>query len=158
MKYIGIDCSSKTLHIVMLGEDGNILEQIKLESKEKESEKKLRDLLFQFLDLCKFGKFDNNDIFLIEKAIYIQNFWTSLLIAQVVTMTKIILWIYNIKAETVDNRTWKAKCNLGLKGNSNKKLIKEVAIKKWGMDEKLDQDFYDAACIAYYNYEINKLV
>ena len=149
MKYfVGIDCSSKGIHSVVLDNEGNISLWFVCKSSKKTADERLYDLNDQFKKIVNY--FDKNYTVAIEKAIYRQNAISTISIAQVITSVKLALDVKGIVHGVVDNKTWK-KISVG-KGNCTKDEIKAYAIGRWQMAENLDQDLYDSACIAEYIY------
>ena len=147
MNYLGLDCSSKAVHGVIVTEDEAIIHKLKFDSTPKDS---FDNRLFQIFD--KFSVYLNQELeynniqcAAIEAAIYIQNARTTMEISGVVSVAKYLLHTKNILCYPVDNRSWKKQI-LG-KGNVKKPDIKKFAIDKWG-DIFPEQDYADAACIA----------
>tara|TARA_R110002020_G_C15864299_1_gene737445 strand:- start:15 stop:485 length:471 start_codon:yes stop_codon:yes gene_type:complete len=141
--YLGIDCSTKALHGILLDADENIIEQYKWASKEKNFVDRFPEILTKFQ--ADISTIDITDYASVEAAIYIQNPRTTLSIAYVVGSVWYILFSAGITVDLVDNRHWKKE--ILKKGNAKKPEIKEFARAKWG-DVFKEQDFADAACIA----------
>ena len=141
---LGVDCSSKGIHAVLLTEKGKLKSQFKIQSKNNIFSERLVEIFDKFqTEISKI----NIRKTAIEKAIYIQNAKATIQIASVVTAIQLSCHKQNISCELVDNKTWK-KHILG-KGNSSKQDIMEYAISKWG-NIFTEQDYADAACIALY--------
>ena len=147
MNYLGLDCSSKAVHGVIVNEVEEIVAKLKFHSTPKDS---FDNRLFQIFDnfsVYLANELEYNDIqcSAIEAAIYIQNARTTMEISGVVSVAKYLLHTKGILCYPVDNRSWKKQI-LG-KGNAGKPDIKNFAVEKWG-DIFPEQDYADAACIA----------
>ena len=147
MNYLGLDCSSKAVHGVIITEAEAIIYKLKFDSTPKDS---FDNRLYQIFD--KFAVYLNQELeynniqcSAIEAAIYIQNARTTMEISGVVSVAKYLLHTKGIICYPVDNRSWKKQI-LG-KGNVKKPDIKKFAVDKWG-DVFPEQDYADAACIA----------
>ena len=154
MNYLGLDCSSKAVHGVIITETEAILHKLKFDGVSKGSlipyVPDVDNRLFQIFD--KFAGYLNQELeynniqcSAIEAAIYIQNARTTMNISGVVSVAKYLLHTKGILCYPVDNRTWKNRI-VG-KGNAGKPDIKKFAVDKWG-DVFPEQDYADAACIA----------
>tara|TARA_R110002020_G_scaffold18947_5_gene65655 strand:+ start:4619 stop:5089 length:471 start_codon:yes stop_codon:yes gene_type:complete len=141
--YLGLDCSSKAVHGVVVDDDENIVLQLKAEGKGSDFDSRFSEIFVNFSDYL--SKIDIISGAAVEAAIYIQNPRTTLAIAYVVGGVRVVLQQRSIPHILIDNRSWK-KVILG-KGNAKKPDIKSFAIEKWG-DIFTEQDFADAACIA----------
>ena len=147
--YIGFDCSSKAIHGVLLGEDGDLLDQESWASKEKTYHARFLEIVTNFYrstSRIKTILTESKQAFAaVEAAIFIQNPHTTLAIASVVGCVDFICHLSGLQPVLVDNRKWKKEI-LG-KGNVKKPDIMKFAQEKWG-DVFVEQDFADAACIA----------
>ena len=141
--FLGLDCSTKAVHGILLDNEENIIEQFKWNSTEKDFVDRFPQILEKFQ--ADLSTINITDLATVEAAIYIQNPRTTLSIAYVVGAIWSSLSLANICSELVDNRRWKK--DILNKGNAKKSDIKEFAIAKWG-DVFKEQDFADAACIA----------
>jgi len=141
--FIGLDCSTKAIHAVVVDDQENIIDQYKWGSSEKDFVDRFPEILEKFRG--DLSTINNTDLAMVEAAIYIQNPRTTLSIAYVVGSVWSFLSSANVSTQLVDNRRWK-KDILG-KGNAKKTDIKQYAVEKWG-DIFTEQDFADAACIA----------
>ena len=148
MSYIlGIDCSSSTVHSVLLDSTGNFLFSNKCENRTKDI-----DLKFNYV--CdRFSEFlDNNaDMFanttaVIENPVMIQNVKATITIAIVISGVKRELYKHNIAYWGIDNKSWK-KDVLG-NGAAQKEEIMRFSEMKWGKGNFTEQDYADASCIA----------
>jgi len=141
--YLGLDCSSKAVHGIVLDEQENIVLQFKSYGKGSDFDIRFAEIFANFLqDLSKITIISGAAV---EAAIYIQNPRTTLAIAYVVGGVRVVLQEHSIPHILVDNRSWK-KAVVG-KGNAKKEDIKTFAVAKWG-EVFTEQDFADAACIA----------
>ena len=141
--YLGLDCSSKAVHGIVLDEQENIVVQLKSYGNGSDFDARFLEIFANFSgDLSKIDIISGAAV---EAAIYIQNPRTTLAIAYVVGGVRVVLQEHSIPHILVDNRSWK-KDVVG-KGNAKKEDIKAFAISKWG-EVFSEQDFADAACIA----------
>tara|TARA_R110002020_G_scaffold388007_4_gene598740 strand:+ start:6738 stop:7205 length:468 start_codon:yes stop_codon:yes gene_type:complete len=141
---MGVDCSSKGIHAVLLDEKNDIVHSFKINEKNPDFSERLVEIFDKFqTEISKI----NIRKTAIEKAIYIQNAKATIQIASVITAIQLSCHKQNIPCELVDNKTWK-KHIIG-NGNSSKKDIMEYAISEWG-NIFTEQDYADAACIALY--------
>ena len=141
--YMGVDCSSRAIHTVLVDEKENVIAQGKWRSADA-------DFNIRFLEITEKFNEDLSKIIpikeaAVESAIFIQNPKSTMEIATVVGGVRLICYQNRLECIPVDNRHWK-KHVLG-KGNLNKKAIKAFTIDKWG-DIFKEQDWSDAACIA----------
>ena len=140
--YMGIDTSTKALHVVLLNDDGTIHSQTKISNNLKDLDArifKMSDDLYSFASIIKVTASA------IEAAIFIQNPMTTIKLSAVVACAKYALHRAGLSIVPVDNRSWK-KAIIG-KGNAKKTDIMIHAKQVWG-DVFSEQDFADAACIS----------
>ena len=141
--YMGIDCSSKAVHAVLVDSTETVIAQGKWDSKIKDFSLRILEIARKFeQDLSKI-KVETEAA--VEAAIFIQNPKSTMEISGVVQGVRILCSQRDIYCHPVDNRHWK-KYILG-KGNANKQGIKEFTVDKWG-DIFSEQDWCDAACVA----------
>ena len=141
--FMGIDCSSRAIHAVLVDEEEKIVGQGKWRSSDSDFNIRFLEIEQKFSeDLSKIKLIKESAV---EAAIFIQNPKSTMEIATVVGGVRLICYQNALECVPVDNRHWK-KIVLG-KGNLNKKAIKEFAVHKWG-DVFKEQDWADAACIA----------
>lgn len=147
--YLGLDCSSKAIHGVVIDQNEEIIAQYKWGSKAKDFEERFHQFSREFLAELSTIKHTlllrNNMLAAVESAIFIQNPKATISIASVVGVVRFVCDLLEIDCCFVDNTKWK-KDVVG-KGNASKKEIKQCAIDKWG-EVFTEQDFADAACIA----------
>ena len=141
--YLGLDCSSKAVHGIVIDDSENIVSYLKSEGKGLDFDSRFSEIFANFSE--DLSKIDIISGAAVEAAIYIQNPRTTLAIAYVVGGVRVVLQEHSIPHSLVDNRSWK-KDVVG-KGNVKKIDIKNFAVNKWG-DVFKEQDFADAACIA----------
>ena len=141
--FMGIDCSSRAVHAVLVDEDEHVVGQGKWRSSEPDFNVRFLEMMQKFNeDLSKIALIQEASV---ESAIFIQNPKSTMEIATVVGGVRLVCFQNGLQCIPVDNRHWK-KHVLG-KGNLNKKAIKAFTIEKWG-DIFKEQDWSDAACIA----------
>ena len=141
--YMGVDCSSRAIHTVLVDDNENVVAQGKWRSSEDDFNVRFLEIAQKFNeDLSKIVPIKEAAV---ESAIFIQNPKSTMEIATVVGGVRLICYQNGLTCTPVDNRHWK-KHVLG-KGNLNKKAIKAFTIDKWG-DIFKEQDWSDAACIA----------
>ena len=109
--YIGFDCSSKAIHGVLLGEDGDLLDQESWASKEPTYHARFLEIVTNFYrstSRIKTILTESKQAFAaIEAAIFIQNPHTTLAIASVVGCVDFICHLSGLQPILVDNRKWK---------------------------------------------------
>jgi len=144
--YLGLDCSSKAVHGIVIDEQENIVLQLKSYGTGSDFDIRFSEIFENFSqDLSRITIISTAAI---EAAIYIQNPRTTLAIAYVVGGVRVVLQEHEIPHILVDNRSWKK--DIVGKGNAKKEDIKTFAIAKWG-EIFTEQDFADAACIALWS-------
>jgi Holliday junction resolvasome RuvABC endonuclease subunit len=147
---LGLDCSSRTIHGVVLNDKEEIVTQFKTDKYKEDFDirfVKIADNFDKILSKIKVEKA------FVEAAIYIQNPKSTIEIARVVGGVQLICNKYRTPCQLVDNTKWKKEV-VG-KGNCSKANIMSFAIEKWG-DSFEEQDFADAACIALYGLKEGK--
>ena len=105
MNYLGLDCSSKAVHGVIVNEVEEIVAKLKFHSTPKDS---FDNRLFQIFDnfsvyLEKDLEYNDIQCSAIEAAIYIQNARTTMEISGVVSVAKYLLHTKGILCYPVDN-------------------------------------------------------
>jgi len=141
--FMGVDCSSRAVHVVLVDENEKVVGQGKWRSSDADFNVRFLEIMQKFNeDLSKITLIQEAAV---ESAIFIQNPKSTMEIAAVVGGVRLICSQNNLACVPVDNRHWK-KHVLG-KGNLNKKAIKAFTIEKWG-DIFKEQDWSDAACVA----------
>jgi len=141
---MGVDCSSKGAHAVILDKDTQLVHQFKVQEKNPNFSERLTQIFDKFqIEISKINIGEAS----VEKAIYIQNAKATIQIASVVTAIQLACHIQGIPCGIVDNKTWK-KDIIG-NGNSSKQDIMQYAVTRWG-DIFTEQDYADAACIALF--------
>lgn len=149
MKYLGLDTSSKAIHIVILDDNENL---IKIYKADCDTKKSFKDRFPELMDnfariLIEDIDIDTVDYALIEEPIFAQNRNVVRTLSEVVGAVWGTLCLSDIPTTLVDNGTWKKQV-LG-SGKATKDDILKHAIEKWG-DEFPEQDYADAACVALY--------
>ena len=155
MKYLGLDTSSKAIHIVILDESENLIEIYKADCNTKKSFKdRFPELMDNFARiLVEDINIDTVDYAVIEEPIFAQNRNVVRTLSEVVGAVWGTLCLSDIPTTLVDNGTWKKQI-LG-SGKATKDDILEYAIETWG-DKFPEQDYADAACVALYSVKENR--
>ena len=136
MKVIGIDVNSKEVALAAMG--NYVLEffsTIKIET--------LGLLVEDLKDVFGVYKPDRINI---EDSIYIQNYKTSKMIAEIVSACKIACEQAGFEWEIVSNKSWKKQV-IG-NGNATKEQIRKVIAEKYPQLQESSQDLIDATAIA----------
>lgn len=146
--YIGLDCSSKAVHLVILDEVGSVKELLKAGSTANTRNERLYQIGEVLEKMCSI--IHSPVVGTIEAAIFIQSPLTTISVAQVVGVAKYLMQRAGIVYREVDNKTWK-KDVLG-NGKAGKPEIKAFAIQDGHMAEDLEQDYYDSYCLAKWGF------
>lgn len=149
--YWGIDCGGKSIHAVSVNKYGvvNLDSTLMVITKKRDLDERLIDLISLFKKSLPTHRFMDSlvgEFAVIENPIHIQNARTTIGMTHVIAGVKLALSDMGIGFLSVDNKVWKRDV-LG-DGKSDKDKIKAFAIRRFGLKENLEQDFYDAACIA----------
>jgi Holliday junction resolvasome RuvABC endonuclease subunit len=144
--YLGLDCSSKAIHGVIIDDMGKLCGIHKWVSKLPTFDERFPVFLRNFCDDLGIIKntFPNIQV-AIEAPIFIQNPKTTMQIAAVVYTAQFICSWWDVEYASVQNKSWK-KYALE-KGNASKQEIFGFANIFW-KDAFKEQDHADAACIA----------
>ena len=155
MKYLGLDTSSKAIHIVILDESEKLIEIYKADcTKSKSFRERFPELMDNFARiLVEDIDIDTVDYAVIEEPIFAQNRNVVRTLSEVVGAVWGTLCLSDIPTTLVDNGTWKKQI-LG-SGKATKDDILEYAIEKWG-DKFPEQDYADAACVALCSVKENR--
>ena len=145
-KYVGIDCSSKAVHVVVLDGKEQLIDKFKWESKLKTADARFFDLVDQIFE--KLPELKDANFVCVEDAIYRQNPHSTRTITAIVYSIIYFLHHYDINASKVIIQHWK-KGSVG-KGNATKEEVMVYSKNKWTKDIFDEQDYADAACIALY--------
>lgn len=148
---IGLDCSSKSIHAVVLNQDGDLVYKEAWTTKARDMDAKLFELQEGFTSGLYRIIGDGTAIAVIENPIYIQSGKATIEISQVIGFVKAELNRFGLLVWGVQNTVWK-KVVLG-DGTSNKERIAMFAKARWGDVFEGSQDFADAACVALYGVE-----
>jgi len=147
MYYLGLDCSTKAIHGVLLDEEEHIIEQFKWASLASNYEDRFYEILTGFEE--KLSRIDIGELLVaVEAAIYIQNPKTTVALAAVVAGAKYICYRNGYSCISVDNKVWKR--FVLQTGKADKAFIKHFAMEKWEDINSEEQDYSDAACVALY--------
>lgn len=147
---LGLDCSSRTIHGVVLNDKEEIVTQFKTGKYKEDFDIRFVKITDNFDGILSKIKVEKA---FVEAAIYIQNPKSTIEIARVVGGVQLTCNKYRTPCQLVDNTKWKKEV-VG-KGNCSKSDIMSFAIEKWG-DNFEEQDFADAACIALYGLKEGK--
>lgn len=157
--HLGLDCSSFAIHgVIVLAEDNDldVISIFKFKSNGATAADRFIEILTQFRDFIEAKPFSFNTV-AVENVIFIQNAFTTIGIARVVSGIQLILAWNGIKYSVCQPTSWK-KLVLG-KGSLKKPEIREwVKTNHSSIFRTLDteQDFLDAFCIALYGKEKEK--
>jgi len=147
---LGLDCSSRTIHGIVLNDKEEIVTQFKTGKYKEDFDIRFIKITDNFDGILSKIKVEKA---FVEAAIYIQNPKSTIEIARVVGGVQLTCNKYRTPCQLVDNTKWKKEV-VG-KGNCSKSDIMSFAIEKWG-DNFEEQDFADAACIALYGLKEGK--
>ena len=136
-KYVGIDCSSKAVHIVILDGKEQLIDKYKWESKLKTADARFLDIVDQIH--TGLPEFKDAELVCVEDTIYIQNPLTT-------------------RTITAKPQQWKKVLNntMVFKKGKAKETIMEYVKNKWEKEDFIEQDYADAACIALYGLKKDK--
>ncbi len=144
--FLGLDCSSKGVHGVILNREGEYVEKFKWMSNHSDFEERFIEFLHNFLgDLGIIKERYSNLQVAIEAPIYIQNPKTTMQIAAVVYIARFICSLQELDCTPIQNKSWKK--YVLERGNVSKQDIFKFANILW-KDAFTEQDHADAACIA----------
>ena len=151
-KYVGIDCSSKAVHLVVLDGKEQLIDKFKWESKLKTADARFLDIVDQVHEGLE--DLTNANLICIEESLYVQNPWSTRTITAIIYSIIYFAHNYDIKCTTVNNSTWKK--NIVGKGTCKKSDILKYSEGKWEKDSFDEQDYADAACIALHGLREEK--
>jgi len=124
--YMGLDCSSKAVHAVLLSEDGSLVRMEKFAPVVDDFDKRMfaiTDSLYSFASIIEVTTAA------IEAAIFIQNPRTTMQISSVVACAKYALHRASISVVPVDNRSWKKV----IIGKSLSKIMLMLRVSHYGL-------------------------
>ena len=151
--FLGLDCSSKAVHGVLINDQAEYQEHFKWMSKLANFDERFVEFLTNFFDDLGIIKERYPDLQVaIEAPIYIQNPKTTMQIAAVVYIARFICSLHKLECQAIQNKSWKK--YVLERGNASKQDIFKFANILW-KDKFKEQDHADAACIALwgrYNY------
>ena len=144
--FLGLDCSSKGLHGVIIDQQSNLAYMDKWISKLPNFEARFPAFLFNFYEDLSIIKerFPNLRV-AIEAPIFIQNPKTTMQIAAVVYTARFICFLHGVQCEPIQSKSWKK--YVLERGNASKEDIFKFANIFW-KNVFEEQDHADAACIA----------
>ena len=144
--YLGLDCSSKAVHGVIIDDMGQLHGIHKWISKLPTFEERFPVFLRNFFDDLGIIKDTFPDLRVaIEAPIFIQNPKTTMQIAAVVYTAQFICSLWDVDYVSIQNKSWKK--YVLEKGNASKQEIFDFANIFWKKAFE-EQDHADAACIA----------
>lgn len=147
--FLGVDCSTKSIHGIIIDAKGNYLEQFKWYTDSPDFHTRFLTNSANFLkDLGKIKLTYNNLAVAVEAPIYIQNPRTTIQLSAVVYSVFFICHFHELQPVLIENTKWKK--YVLEKGNVSKKQIAEFAQIFWKANFK-EQDWADAACIALWS-------
>jgi len=155
MKHLGLDTSSKAIHIVVLDENEKLIEIYKADcTKSKPFRERFPELMDNFARiLIEDIDIDTVDYAVVEEPIFAQNRNVVCTLSEVVGAVWGTLCLSDIPTTLIHNMLWKKQI-LG-NGKVTKDDILKYAIEKWG-DEFPEQDYADAACVALCSVKENR--
>jgi len=103
--FIGIDCSSKAIHSVWLGNGGSILKQVKWEHKAKDFDERFFNFMSDFDHYL--STISKEAQAAVEAAIFIQNPKSTIALASVIGCVRYLCYKYGIDCVPIDNTKWK---------------------------------------------------
>ena len=144
--FLGLDCSTKAIHGVVIDNDGMFLDKYKWVTDDSEFHVRFLSNSHNFLeDLGKIILTYPGLRVAIEAPLFIQNPRTTIQLSAVIYTVDFICSFHGLEPELIENTKWKK--YVLEKGNVSKKQIAEFAQIFWKQDFK-EQDWADAACIA----------
>ena len=155
-KYVGIDCSSKAVHIVVLDGKEQLIDKYKWESKLETADARFLDIVDQLYE--GLANFKDAKLVCVEDTIYIQNPLSTRTITAIVYSIRYFLHHYDIKCLITKPQQWKKvlKDTTVFKKGQAKSTIMEYVTNKWDKETFDEQDHADAACIALYGLRQDK--
>ncbi len=149
MRIVGIDADSKLFAVVALDEDVPAgFEWFYYKQKGRTSEDRFRPLLAEFESIVGSSMFEGVDWAYIEAPVGVRNAGALRAQAYAVGAMRYVLYANDVPYTVIDNGTWKKQV-IG-NGKAPKEEIAAFAQKQWEMIDSLEQDVYDAACIAQF--------
>ena len=144
--YLGLDCSSRAIHGVVIDTTGELMDTCKWDSNYPTFDERFPRFLRNFYDDLGIIKETFRDMRVaIEAPIFIQNPKTTMQIAAVVYTARFICSLWDVECVPIQNKSWKK--YVLEKGNASKQEIFGFANIFWKNAFK-EQDHADAACIA----------
>jgi len=144
--FLGLDCSTKAIHGVVIDADGMFLNKYKWVTDDSEFHTRFITNSHNFLeDLGKIVTTYPGLRVAVEAPLFIQNPRTTIQLSAVIYTVDFICSVHGLEPELIENTKWKK--YVLEKGNVSKKQIAEFAQIFWKQDFK-EQDWADAACIA----------
>ncbi len=164
MNYIGIDCDTKQISMVLLNENGAFSQYYSLNYEHiKDAEERFKYLVEGFEQFKHIYSSPDGSYFTscrpkpvvlisIEDSIYIQNPKTSMNIAKVTGYLMSVAIREGIPFKLVDNRVWKK----AVLGNGNATKEESIEYAHLTFKQKWNEHVADAACIALWGIKYGK--
>ena len=144
--FLGLDCSTKAVHGIVLDEVGLLQQKFKWSSKDPEFNVRFVSNSQSFLaELSKIKLTYPNLKVAVEAPIFIQNPKTTIQLSAVIYTIFFVCCMKGLAPMFIENTRWKK--YVLEKGNVSKKQIADFAQIFWKADFE-EQDWADAACIA----------
>ncbi len=148
MRIIGIDADSKLFACVAIDDAGPVFQDVYHKEKGRIAEDRILPLLAEFESVVGGWLFENVDWVYIEAPVGGRNIGALRSQAYVIGAMRYILYTNDIRHSLVDSGTWKKQVIGG--GKATKEEIAAFVVSKWDVGTDLQQDVYDAACIAQF--------
>ena len=144
--FLGLDCSTKAIHGIVLNSKAEFLEKFKWVSTDSDFNTRFLENAQSFLGELSKIKLTYPDLMVaIEAPIFIQNPRTTIQLSAVIYTAFFLCNMVGLETKFIENTKWKK--YVLEKGNVSKQQIAEFAQIFWKADFK-EQDWADAACIA----------
>ena len=144
--FMGLDCSTKAIHGVVIDDGGLFVHKYKWVTDDSEFHTRFLSNSHNFLgDLGKIKLTYPGLRAAVEAPLFIQNPRTTIQLSAVIYTVDFICSHHGLEPELIENTKWKK--YVLEKGNVSKKQIAEFAQIFWKQNFK-EQDWADAACVA----------
>ena len=144
--FLGLDCSTKAVHGVIIDDEGVFIEKFKWSSTSSDFHTRFLANSKSFLeDLGKIKHTYSDLTVAIEAPLFIQNPRTTIQLSAVIYAVYFACYLQELTPDLIENTKWKK--YVLERGNVSKKQIAEFAQIFWKADFK-EQDWADAACVA----------
>ena len=150
MRVAGVDGDTKTITIFTVDDEGN-KGTMRLEAKGRRAEDRFQSLVEQIQKAIS-GSLPLADYVYVERPFVGPNRKAAIDMGMVVGALRAELIRRGTPHSLIDPATWKTK-TLGT-SRVSKEEIKQWAMVRFGLEDGLAQDFYDAACIAAHGIQV----